>query len=424
MSRSSQRLRPSVYGALLVLTIVVAALVLGNLSNSATRRTAAGAPVDIPAPVGLHMASQAPVPVLQYMGAQVWTGTDLVAVGSETQFGGGGTTLGAAYNPASGEWRTLSQPPFDQPLGQITGVWVDGKLVVAGVLCDNRATEEQGERQCYPGQFAAASYDVAADSWTSLPDPPGVELEPGNQGYFGAAVGAFGSSAVFQIGDAYWALDVDKQSWLQLPNPPKQARVCDLNGRLLSVGMSSQNPIVEKEGRIQEQITVEELAADVSAWTPRNSLETTVDTPIFLDFVCGDATILLQDSSLDLLWLYDVDTDSWAQQPSASADLTRRPPPGGSNSGDLNLPVSLPFKGWTGRMFVFWTPDGAQQQDKNGDTLPPWAGSALAFDPAKKTWLKATPGGDGDNLIWVNGTGLAIGSLANSPVGIVTYNPV
>lgn len=93
----------------------------------------------------------------------VWTGHELLVWGGAvaTAQGPGQAFVadGAAYDPATGAWRTLAPGPLEGRTGA-AAVWTGTELVVWGGL---GATAHLGD---------GARYDPAADDWTPLPAAP------------------------------------------------------------------------------------------------------------------------------------------------------------------------------------------------------------------------------------------------------------
>lgn len=95
-------------------------------------------------------------------GAWAWTGEELVVVGGGGQ-GDPSTREAAALNPQTESWRLLPEAPAGVNLA--SAVWTGREVVVVGSEIDsrNRATTVTS---------IAMAYDPAADAWRRLPDPP------------------------------------------------------------------------------------------------------------------------------------------------------------------------------------------------------------------------------------------------------------
>jgi hypothetical protein len=86
----------------------------------------------------------------------VWTGTEMAVFGAR-----GGAAL--AYDPDSGAWRALAEPPHRlQGAGSLAAVWTGSEVVVMGA---EPSTAGHG--------FAlrALAYDPSSDTWATLPRP-------------------------------------------------------------------------------------------------------------------------------------------------------------------------------------------------------------------------------------------------------------
>ena len=87
----------------------------------------------------------------------MWTGTELVYWGGESEYGDQVHDDGAAFNPATGIWRTLAASPLS-PRSGAAAVWTGEEVLIWG-----------------GGQDAAgdgAAYDPAADEWRTIRDSP------------------------------------------------------------------------------------------------------------------------------------------------------------------------------------------------------------------------------------------------------------
>lgn len=89
----------------------------------------------------------------------VWTGTELIIWGGETQSETTWANNGAAYVPESGQWRAMADSPLSQRSGHVA-VWTGEEMIVC--CGQNQSGDASG--------FAA--YDPVADSWRELTPPP------------------------------------------------------------------------------------------------------------------------------------------------------------------------------------------------------------------------------------------------------------
>ncbi len=101
-------------------------------------------------------------------GASVWTGTEWVVWGGLTTGTDSPTELadGAAYNPATDTWRLIAKSPLSAR--KAPGVWTGTEMIVdAGSVGGDRAT---GNNTMALADGAA--YDPATDTWRSLTSGP------------------------------------------------------------------------------------------------------------------------------------------------------------------------------------------------------------------------------------------------------------
>jgi hypothetical protein len=110
-------------------------------------------------PVGRTWRKLPPAPVPPRLGAaNVWTGTELLIWGG-SDCGGCGTEpigAGAAYDPATNQWRKLATSPL-RATRFPPAVWAGSEMVVSGN---------------FSAGVPAAAYDPATNSWRSLPAVP------------------------------------------------------------------------------------------------------------------------------------------------------------------------------------------------------------------------------------------------------------
>jgi hypothetical protein len=89
-------------------------------------------------------------------GHAIWTGQEMIIFGAELDRGNRAQTasaVGAAYDPATGSWRTLPVSHLDP---QATAITWDGREMVAADYLGN-----------------VRAYDPATDAWADLPEMPG-----------------------------------------------------------------------------------------------------------------------------------------------------------------------------------------------------------------------------------------------------------
>lgn len=95
-------------------------------------------------------------------GAWAWTGTELVVVGGGDR-DSPTTVQGAALDPATGAWREIAEAPMGVNLAN--AVWTGREVVVVGSELNRRNWAETPTA-------IALGYDPKTDTWRRLPDPP------------------------------------------------------------------------------------------------------------------------------------------------------------------------------------------------------------------------------------------------------------
>jgi hypothetical protein len=139
-----------------------------------------------------------------------WTGTELVVWGGVTT--AGPAQGGAAYDPATDTWRTLSSAGMPAGIGEGTAVWTGQQVVVAA-------------EAAVDGQLVVGRYDPDIDRWltTSPPPLPGPRDEPG-VAWTGDEILVIGGSPVPGSDDVPTptgaAYDPTFDRWRPLPEPP------------------------------------------------------------------------------------------------------------------------------------------------------------------------------------------------------------
>ena len=178
----------------------------------------------------------------------VWTGKDMLI------FGGSGTSgassNGAAYDPATNTWRKLAPIPASLG-GNLTGsgsyaVWT-GKVMVAWGFF------ERSGRQA----LAAATYNPAANSWTTGTVAPARAPLFGDAFWTGKQMIVWGSSADSPEGFAY---DPATERWSMLPAAPLRRAARDSmlavwTGRYLVVGGGDGSTGLQKDAAAYDPAT-------------------------------------------------------------------------------------------------------------------------------------------------------------------------
>jgi hypothetical protein len=144
----------------------------------------------------------------------VWTGSELIVccgTGAADGFRAD-TRSAAAWDPSTGDWRTLAAPPAAIARSYPTSVWT-GKLMIV---------VSKGP--------AAATYDPATDRWTEIAAPAlrgrspesawtGEEMIVWDSLYASGAVPATGG-----IADQGWSWAPGRDAWTPLPPLPEGSR--------------------------------------------------------------------------------------------------------------------------------------------------------------------------------------------------------
>lgn len=150
-----------------------------------------------------------------------WSGNEALFWGGYT---GGGeappATTGAAYNPTTGDWRTLSPAPINWSDGAAS-VWADGEWVIAIVPGATDAVE-------------LAAYDPATDRWRELPPLPGPFSVENQVAWTGAEL------LLVNVADGLFRLDPDTETWIPNATPAVWGPVVWTGDRLL--GVADSNP--------------------------------------------------------------------------------------------------------------------------------------------------------------------------------------
>jgi hypothetical protein len=182
----------------------------------------------------------------------VWTGKDMLI------FGGSGTSGassdGAAYDPATNTWRKLAPIPASLG-GNLTGsgsyaVWT-GKVMVAWGFFGNGGGAHGN------GSLAAATYDPAANSWTTGTVAPGQAPLFGEAFWTGKQMIVWGSSADSPEGFAY---NPATERWSTLPAAPlrraaRESMLAVWTGRYLVVGGGDSSTGLQKDAAAYDPAT-------------------------------------------------------------------------------------------------------------------------------------------------------------------------
>ncbi|MDX6742279.1 hypothetical protein [Actinocorallia sp. A-T 12471] len=150
-------------------------------------------------------------PRLRWIEDVVWTGSEVIAFGSD----GGHELVGVAYSPADDRWRRLSASGVSADLGHVV-VWDSGLVFLVSPYPDR---VDGGEVNPFPEALDPGGvYDPANDRWSALPVAEGVAVS--------SATGAVtGKGVVFWdgVGDAA-VFDLEGRRWSALKTPRQEER--------------------------------------------------------------------------------------------------------------------------------------------------------------------------------------------------------
>ena len=270
----------------------------------------------------------------QDLSVTVWTGKEMLI------FGGSGTSGapsgGAAYDPATNTWRKLAPIPASLG-GNLTGsgsyaVWT-GKVMVAWGFFGHGGGGHGG------GSLAAATYDPAANSWTTGTVAPAEAPVFGDAFWTGKEMivwGSFPAPGTFSGHLGGFAYDPATRKWSTLPTSPlgragRDSMLAVWTGRYLVVGGGDNRTGLHKDAAAYDPVT--------------NSWMRLPDAPVGFegngtapDIWTGASVITIEDAvpggrplSLDLT------TRSWSLGPKA-------PVPGRQEAHEF----------WTGSQVLVW----------------------------------------------------------------------
>lgn len=145
----------------------------------------------------------------------VWTGEEMLVWGGSAGDSDdpAGLVNGAAFNPATQDWRHLSRGPLESSAGR-TAVWTgEGMLVWGGESGDGgHAKPDNG-----------AAYDPRADRWTELPSSPYWSLASHSAIWTGEEMIVWGGVGVGMY-DRGAAFDPRSGAWRTIAAAPLEAR--------------------------------------------------------------------------------------------------------------------------------------------------------------------------------------------------------
>jgi N-acetylneuraminic acid mutarotase len=283
----------------------------------------------------------------------------------------------AAATPPRGKWVKLA--PFPQPIGELLGAAVDGKLYAS-----------QGLLPGFKPAGLVYQYDPAADAWTQkkpMPHPvhhAAVTSHNGKMYLFGGfQLPASGPPGWSPVNDA-WEYDPATDAWRALapmPTPRGGGVAAPVGGKLYIIGGAgampgASDPSIRPRQPQRSLDVVEEYDPVANAWRARTPMPTpcnhmggeAVDGKIYLiGGRLSGAFIIGFPGNINLVQVYDPAADSW---------VTRSPMPtarSGLNTAQVNG--------------IIYAAGGEFQ---NTSLLSAYK-AFEAYDPASDTWWELPP---------------------------------
>lgn len=185
--------------------LLTAALVLGSTAcggEDALQQAPEPAQASIPA----GWSTLPDPPFYRFRGAAVWTGSELVYWGGESEYGDEVHGDGAAFDPATGRWRPLAPGPLSARSGA-AAVWTGDEVLIWGG--GHEATTSDG-----------AAYDPEEDEWRSLPESPLGPRVPVGAVWTGTEMIVWGSASRAASAVDGAAYDPREDRWRELPPAP------------------------------------------------------------------------------------------------------------------------------------------------------------------------------------------------------------
>ena len=185
----------------------------------------------------------------------VWTGAEWVIANPNGP--------AAAFEPASGRWRTLA--PVPRPYTSIVGQWTGREVVVLGVDIMERAPSMAGASS----RHWAAALDPARNTWRALPDPP-LELD---------AAAVWDGQQLIAWDQNLRAVGLDPNAetgWRTLPDVPVTFADCSPQGARLGdtvfAEQCGQGAIFRPSTGSWERIPHPQSLAETPVWTGQDAL--------------------------------------------------------------------------------------------------------------------------------------------------------
>jgi len=180
--------------------------------------------------------SIAPAPIAGRSGhSAVWTGSEMIVWGGMVDAGCGAADAGgAAYDADTDSWRVITTPAVGARSGH-SALWTGSRMIVVGGS-PSGGTRVDGSNLCNPPlrpaePLLASAYDPTNDSWSVLAPPPwGSDVLVADAVWDGQEVLIWGGQNVgADQGASPWlgagfSYDPGEDQWSQLPAAPLTAR--------------------------------------------------------------------------------------------------------------------------------------------------------------------------------------------------------
>ena len=316
----------------------------------------------------------------------VWTGSELIAWGGETESEVSWASDGAALDPTTGVWRPLAPAPLS-PRSEHVAVWTGTEMLV----CCGRAPDGDGAR--------AAAYDPADDSWRTLADPP-----------FDAAfaIAVWTGTEMLVTGGADFtgtaAYDPATDTWRTLADPPAVIE------RQADAAWTGTHLVVWPRDRSNAPGLLYDPEANT--WTTLPELPDELHADSASMIWTGDEIVVWGSTSVNNVGStvgarIRRGDDAW--RPIADAPLPTYDP--------RNDTFGASSAVWTGSEMLIWA--GAIGTDHPDDTRSP----TLAYNPTTDTWRRlddAPIGAYHPPIIW---TGTSAYVLADDTLAFTPPDP-
>ena len=155
------------------------------------------------------------VPLNRLWGTSVvWTGREIIAWGGRLEVGAQPTMGGAAFDPDTGSWRSISEPHAVYRQDH-AAVWADDRMLVWGGMTQVFDGKGMSLRWLADG----AAYDPESDEWADIPDAPfGSQPSPAAV-WTGTEMVIFGTQESDKVTTLpAVAFNPDTESWRLLPD--------------------------------------------------------------------------------------------------------------------------------------------------------------------------------------------------------------